>query len=350
MDDNNRTVHANPPESSMLASLMTVAAAYAVQRKIPLEEVADAAGLEPHALLAPVDRVPEDAVSRILGMLQQRFPDEAVAVDMVAAAPVHFLGPLEPIARIVPTLKAGIELFVYYRSVLATSALLEFLSDPPGPLLRLEHPNDEEFGSVNAEMGLAMGTRAVVEVLGVPNALRGVWIAHTPAGPPERYAEFFGVPVRFDAPDNALLFHAHRLDDPVDPDAGARLRVLRAHLDIVRSQLHQANESDELRLIRDAAAQNAANGEFTADALANRLGLGLRTLQRRTDDLGTSASEIIDGLREATARQLLADADLSTFEIAIALGYSTDSTFRRAFRRWTGQSPTQFRQSPTSTG
>lgn len=345
MPDNDRAVDAGSPGPSTLANLMTTAAAYAVQRGVPLEQVAEAAGLEPHLLVAAPERVPDDAVSRILDLLQQRFPDEPVALEMVAASPLHFLGPFEPAARLVPDLRAGLEMFVRFRSVLSTSLDLDFVEAPPGPMLRFEHPNDLTFGPLGAEMALAMGARALAEALGLPDALRQVWFRHEPTAPEERYADAFGVPVRFGAPANALLVHAHRLDDPVDPDAGARLRVVRAHLELVRQQLEQQADPAELRRIRDAAAHNAARGEYDAGALARRLGMSPRTLQRRTADLGTSVRSVVDEVRIASARQLLADPEIGLIEIAIALGYSTDSAFRRAFRRWTGQSPTQYRRS-----
>ncbi len=345
MDDKDRAVDANPHAPSMLASLMTAAAAYAVQRGLSLERVAEAAGLAPKTLIAAPERVPEDAVSRILNLLQRRFPDEAVALELAAAAPLHFLGPLAPLARLAPDLRAGVEMFVHFRSLLSTRAGLEFVEASPGPMLRFEHPNEVEFGGLSAEMGVAMGARVIAEGFGIPHALREVWFDHPPTAPLERYTEAFSAPVRFRAPCNALLLHAARLDDPVDPDAGARLRVLRAHLELVRQQLEQQGEPAELRRIRDAAARNAARQEYRAAALARHLGMSLRTLQRRLDALGTSVRALIDDVRAATARQLISDPALSLFEVAHALGYSTESAFRRAFRRWTGQSPAHYRRS-----
>lgn len=345
MNDNDRAVDTNLHASSMLPNLMTAAVAYAVQRGVPLERLAEIAGLGPSDLIATPERVPEDALSRILSFLQEHFPDEPVALELAAGAPVNFLGPLAPVARLVPDLRAGIEMFVRYRSVLSTSVVLELIEEPPGPMLRFEHPNDVEFGPQGAEMGLLMGARAIAEVFGIPDALRLVWIGHGPTGPERRYEEAFAVPVRFNAPCDALLFHAGRLDDPVDPEGGARLSIVLSHLELVRQQLEQDEDPAELRTIRDAIAHNAASGEYSAVALASRLGLSLRTLQRRVAALDTSVQVLIDEVRAATARQLLANPELTLFEISIALGYSTESAFRRAFRRWTGQSPAGYRSS-----
>jgi len=347
MYDKDQAVDASPSGPSMLADLMRACAAHAVERGLSLDQVAAAAGLAPNEVIAPSERVPEDAVSRILGLLAQEFPGEPVALEMAAAASVNFLGLLAPVARMVPDLRTGIQMFVDYRSVLSTSAGLEFIDEPPGPMLCLDHPNDREFGAHGAEMGLMMGKRAIADVFGVPDALRMVWIDHPATGPEQRYVDAFEAPVRFEAPSNALLFHRGRLNDPVDPDAGPRLRVVRSHLELVRQQLEQADDPAELRQIRDAAARNAAHGEFSAAALTRRLGVSLRTLQRRCLGLDTSVHEVIEEVRAATARQLLSDPELNLLEISLALGYSSDSAFRRAFRRWTGQSPAAYRQSPT---
>lgn len=328
----------------MLAGLMTAAAAYAVQRGLSLAEVAEAAGLAPRALIGGPDRAPEDAVARILDLLQRRFPDEAVALEVAAATPLHFLGPLAPVVRLVPDLRAGLEMFVRFGSVLSTNAVVELVEAPPGPMLCFAHPNDRTFGALGGEMGLVMAARVIGEGFGLPGALREVWLDHPPLAPVARYRDAFPVPVRFDTAVNALLFHGARLDDPVDPDAGARLRVLRAHLELVRQQLERQDEPAELRHIRDVAARNVARGDASAAALARRLGMSLRTLQRRLDGLGTTVRAIIDEARAATARLLLADPDLSLLEVALSLGYSTESAFRRAFRRWTGSSPAQYRR------
>ncbi|MEM6295342.1 MAG: AraC family transcriptional regulator ligand-binding domain-containing protein [Myxococcota bacterium] len=345
MHDKDRAIDANP---SMLATLMAAAAGYAVKRGLPLDGVAGAAGLPPHALIAGPERVPEDAVSRILELLQTRFPDDAVGLELAASAPLSFMGPLEPIARQVPDVRAGIETFVHFRSVLSTSFELEFVEADAGPMLRFDHPNDRTFGPQGAEMGLAMGARAITEVLGAAGALRAVWFAHAPAAPIERYAEHFSAPTSFREPCNALLFHADRLGEPVDPAAGARFRVLHAHLELVRQQLEHDETPAELRRMRDVAARNAARGEYGAEALARSLGMSLRTLQRRVTEQGTSVSALVDGVRAVMARQLLADLDLSLYEVTIALGYTSESAFRRAFRRWMGQSPAAYRRASTA--
>ena len=71
--------------------------------------------------------------------------------------------------------------------------------------------------------------------------------------------------------------------------------------------------------------------------------MGPRTLQRRLRDEGTSFAKVRDSMRREMAVKLLRKQDLAVYEVAFLLGYSEPSTFYRAFRRWTGIAPLQYR-------
>jgi len=99
-----------------------------------------------------------------------------------------------------------------------------------------------------------------------------------------------------------------------------------------------------------AAAQRAAKEALTdptvdIDRIAHRLHTSQRTLQRRLREAGTSCQKLIEQARREQVLQLLHDRRLSLAEIAFMSGYSEMSTFYRAFRRWTGQSPGEYRLS-----
>ena len=79
------------------------------------------------------------------------------------------------------------------------------------------------------------------------------------------------------------------------------------------------------------------------DGVASRLGLGIRTLQRRLQAEGTVFRDIVSDFQKHRAQELLFEGDIPTSEIASALGFYEPNSFRRAFRRWTGMTPDQFR-------
>jgi AraC-like DNA-binding protein len=84
------------------------------------------------------------------------------------------------------------------------------------------------------------------------------------------------------------------------------------------------------------------------DAIATRMGSSPRTIQRQLQDHGASFKQLVDDVRLSMARRHLADASVSLTDAAFLLGYSDLSAFSRAFRRWTGQSPQDYRRAHLS--
>jgi AraC-like DNA-binding protein len=77
--------------------------------------------------------------------------------------------------------------------------------------------------------------------------------------------------------------------------------------------------------------------------MASELGLSLRTFHRRLADDGTSYQSIVDGMRRSLATELLENTNLTISEVADRTGFSDGAGFRKAFKKWTGKSPNDFR-------
>jgi AraC-like DNA-binding protein len=81
----------------------------------------------------------------------------------------------------------------------------------------------------------------------------------------------------------------------------------------------------------------------SADQIASLFSMHSRTLHRRLAAAGTSFRELVDESRFEIARQMLADTYADVSHVAYVLNYADSSAFRRAFRRWSGTTPTQWR-------
>ena len=92
--------------------------------------------------------------------------------------------------------------------------------------------------------------------------------------------------------------------------------------------------------------ERLATGEVSEETLAADLNVSRRTLQRRLADGNTTYESLLDATRRDLALRYIDDPAKSIIEIAFLLGYSQHSVFTRAFRRWTGRSPTDFRAAP----
>lgn len=124
--------------------------------------------------------------------------------------------------------------------------------------------------------------------------------------------------------------------------AGAALfRYVETHCAGLQLRLAStAQGSDELAPLRRVVAQNALTGEYRAAAAAN---MSLRSAQRLTANLSLSLQRSIDRAREDQAKGLLIDSQIDLNAKSLLVGCSIDRAFPRAFQRWTGQSPSEYR-------
>jgi AraC-like DNA-binding protein len=95
--------------------------------------------------------------------------------------------------------------------------------------------------------------------------------------------------------------------------------------------------------LRRALLSRIAQGETEIEAVARSLATSVRSLQRRLSAAGTSYQEVLDSTRRDGASRYLDDRTLSIGEVAYLLGYSEPAAFHRAFRRWNGTTPQEFR-------
>jgi AraC-like DNA-binding protein len=153
--------------------------------------------------------------------------------------------------------------------------------------------------------------------------------------------------VTFRAAHNALVFDRSYLSLPV-PTSDPRLAaILERQAEHMLAELPQTE--DLVQRAYQAILERVPNADATSASVAHALGLGERTLRRRLDELGTSYQALLDRVRFELARRYLCNTSMEVARIAISLGFSDPSAFARAFKRWAGMTPAEFRRTSAST-
>ena len=155
------------------------------------------------------------------------------------------------------------------------------------------------------------------------------------------YPLLFGGPVQFGAAQAGFDFDAGYLSLPLRRDEAALQAMLQRALQlIVRPYRRDRLLVQRVRaLLRERAAELRG-----ADALARELHLSVRTLHRQLADEGATLQALKDDARREQAMDLLRRTRLPIKQIAAAVGFDNDKSFARAFRQWTGVSPSHWRE------
>lgn len=152
----------------------------------------------------------------------------------------------------------------------------------------------------------------------------------------EAYEEYFGKPVTR-GEFNGLSFGAEDARRPFLTANDQMWSIFEPTLN-KRMQDLERDASFQER-VRACLMEILASGQYSMADVASRLAVSTRTLQRRLREENTSFQKVLDNLREELARNYLSKTDYSTGQIAFLLGYEEPTSFFRAFRSWTGQTP-----------
>lgn len=313
---------------------------------LPVDAVLASVGLSPEAIEDVEGRLPAAAVDGLWAAAYAVSTDPALALKV----PHHLVPADYPVfqylGRNSVTLGVFIERVVRYFAWVEPRARFEISVTPVGTEIAFQVPGF--IGPVHrpaVEFSLAallLQTRAISGIDWIPTAVRLPFPRPVEG---DRHLTLFGPGVRFAQLDAVITVASEDWARPIagaDPMLGA---MLETHAAAVVASLPKRGLPDAVRaaagdLLRDDV-------EPTIDRIARTLGMSGRSLQRRLRDHGTTLRAELDAERQAQARVLLIDVDVAIAEVAFLLGFSDQSAFTRAFRRWTGESPAVWRAGRT---
>lgn len=198
-------------------------------------------------------------------------------------------------------------------------------------------------GPLVDECAIATFVQTTRQMLGRHDlGLRAVDFINPPPPDIAPYEAFFGCPIRFGEARTRLSFPVALLAEPMARHDPVLADLLAAQVDAQLTALPA--EADIVQRVRRALAHRLSEGTPGLDAVAADLGLSARSLSRRLEEAGLGFRALWDDTRLHLARTYLRDPRLTLAEIAQLLGYSEQSAFTRAFRRWTGEGPKAWRR------
>lgn len=298
-------------------------------------------GLEARVLSDPESLVAPQQVADILEYCSTLFDDPLFGLHIATMQDPEVFGCVTALCRSAPTVRAGVRCLIDY---------LPVVHAPDCEVVLIEGRETAELSwLVNTDLGVndqanyqaAMLNVKLLQAMGGPG-FKPSWVSlssDTRASDMPELEKLLGCRVSSRNSRNSVAFPVHTLDLPVPSANRLLFRLLGSYLETVKASHSQSMIDRVESYIRGSLA----SGTCSIERCAEKIGMSVRTLQARLAADNARFSELVEGQRERLAKGHLAQRSLSLDEIADRLGYGEQTSFGRAFKRWTGMTPQQFR-------
>jgi AraC-like DNA-binding protein len=295
-------------------------------------------------LVDPSVRVSEAAAEEAWRLAATLTGDEALGVHFAESLPRGALDLIEYSLRSSPTLGDGIDRLARYGRLLSDRVAVRTHRDERSLLFLVHDTGSTPLYPARAEFALAVALKLARDCTGADIAPLRVCFAHPAPEDTSEHQRFFHGRIRFDAGSSSMSLSTADAARPMRDADAALAGIIRRRLENALGARDRSSGAMSTRVQR-LLVEHLGQSVLTLDAAATELAVSRRTLTRRLAEERASFRQILDQVREDFARALLQDRSLSIGDIAFFLQYSEPAAFHRSFRRWTGRTPSAFRES-----
>ena len=298
-------------------------------------------GYPPERFRDPTARLPTSAVDLAIRTVSKHIPDPAFGLRAARCWHPSNLGALGHAWLASSTLRTALGRLERYNRILSEKAKYRMESSSRGVRVVFDHGRkDLALYGPGTDYAFAIVMDMCRMNFGASLRPLEVTLRRSRPGDPGPWQDFYGCDVRFgEARDSILLARGD-----VDRLLPTSNRQIAGTIDaILARQLAELDRRNVPARIRAAVLEQLASGVAPEEDIAKELHMSRRTLQRKLAEADLTYQKLVDETRRDLALRYIEDARHQLTEIAFLLGFSTQSAFTRAFRRWTGKSPSGYR-------
>lgn len=306
-------------------------------------EILRAARLDAATVRDPDARIPIDRVEALWQKAAELSNDPNLALHAIEVLPFGAYRVIDLLSLSAPTVGAALAKVSDYFPLINDAIRLPYVAGDRHVSFSVEAPlRPAAITPAYAEYTLAavyLRTRAATNV---SYRLDRVEFAHPRPADISEHERIFGCPVGFGSDTCRMVVAREVWDTPCAGRDPALFALLDVH---ARTLLDRLVTPDAIvGRVREAIEEELRGGDPRLESVARRLAMSPRTLQRRLKDHGVLFNDVLDAMRFQVAKAHLARRDTASREVAYLLGFAEQSSFNRAFKRWSGQTPAEFRR------
>jgi AraC-like DNA-binding protein len=335
-------------EGSMSVLVLRALVLGAMARGIDAQSLARQCGIpaelvSPAVLGDPDGRVPASHVLKLWEFLPTALGDACFGLTLAELAAGAPLSVGWWVVWSSPTLRDGLAQALRYQRLLHDQAQSELRWTNQEGVYRHQVGALPERAPRHAiEFGFASFVRFARRATGKQIVPSRVAFQHSAPRDLGRHRALFGARVEFDQEVDELAYDLETLALPLLTADPSLQEVVESHARGLLAKFPDQHGLDAR--LQGAICEALRQGALSLEQVAGRLGMPARTLQRRLKSEGTSFAQQTDRVRQQLAERYLGDRRVSVAEVAFLLAFSDVSAFHRAFVRWTGQTPSHFRE------
>jgi AraC-like DNA-binding protein len=328
--------------TSLFARKMVAAAGSAIDQRGMLAK----AGIDPDADWDPKMMIPAVTYYELIEDMAEKIDVTELPVHVGASMRCDDYGALGLAWKAAPTLLASCFRIERYARLWTGVVTYELREHERGILFILHRPGERRLGlRLSNEATLASAVSISRQVCPVPFSPVEVLVQHPQPKTKAFHESWFGCPVTFEADLDAVLISREAMErSNILGDVGIS-SYLQSHLDAELETF--VAPAPVVGQAKDAIAQSLSEGTPRMADIARSLGMSARSFHRRLSEHGVSFQSLTEDTRRELAEGLLRDAQYSLAEVAFLTGFSEQSSFTRAFKRWLGTTPASYRKSKT---
>ncbi len=332
-----------PPRSGTVLTVSSRALVEACGRLgLDTEAMLRSVGISRQTLQDPDARLEADTVRALWAKAYELSGDPALSLHAAEACPFGAYKVIDFMAASAGTVGEAFRCGSRYFGLI--NSVLRLPIDESGDPVTFDIVGEGGVSGVSrayAEYTFAAFMLHVRAATGVGFPLRHLTFVHD--APPDctEHERVFGCPVRFGAQHNRMSIARRFWEARATGANPGVLQVLTEHADLLLQKLPRG--PDLVQRARRVIGERLRCGDSSLENVARELGTSARSLQRHLRELGYSYHALADEVRAATARLYLGQPDIAVVEVAYLLGFADQSSFNRAFKRWTGHTPARSR-------
>jgi AraC-like DNA-binding protein len=342
--DEGVNVRSERSPDSTVSMLIVRGLVEAVERLgVPGHQLLKAAQLAPELLEAGDTRMPIATIFQLCELATELTGNPAFGLHWAERIGEGTFLPVSPLIAHASTLRRGLDALSRFYPLLCDTPSFEFTEQGDTVALCVVGLSGDSarMQRFMSEM-IVGGFYRIVRYFKPASRIESVSFSYPEPSYVEAYARVFDDLQRFDQPFTGMVFESAVLDRPAPHEDREIHEALESLAE--RRLLRVKNRFSYALRVREVLVNNGTPQRSDMETVARAMGLSVRSLRRSLEAEGTSFSGIVNELLAKTAQQLLQDEQRTIQEIAYEMGFSDASTFHRAFKSWTGMTPSTFRK------